>query len=394
MDTFRQHYGLSEESVKLLLLIGKIGPCTKETMMNFTGDNRTTLNRFLTPLLQCGAVVERGEEESNGGRKPIIFDVNTEDFCLCGIDLSWYAVRIGFFDLHLHSLGFREAFFIEDGVTPGEVCRRLAEMYKIFMNQRGIRQENIISIGVSVAGPYWQREDLLRPIGGKFAPLWVNVPIRAMLEEALCHQVYVDEGANAMAWYQYAYNNPEGYQNVADVGFGVVIRSGVIYDGRIIRAVNENWDALAHMVIQENGRYCECGKQGCLLRYASIHRIISDFKLLSKSSYPEYDTPEMLKYVCQQADRGESAAVEAITSAAKHFTTGLINLIQIFGIEKIGIGGAPVYYGELFFKTCADILARHELKSLKCVFRDTEEEWFLAVGAAAIGLSSIVKGIV
>lgn len=390
MDTFKQSYNLSEESIKLLLLLGRISPCTKETIMNITGDNRTTLNRFLAPLLRCDAVVERGEEESNGGRKPIIFDVNTEDFCLCGIDLSWYAVRMDFFDLHLRSLECKTSFYIQDGITPEEVCSQLGTAYEAFITRKGIRRENVISVGASVAGPYWQREDLLRPLGGKFAPQWTNVPIRAMLEEALQHSVHIDEGANALAWYRYSRDNPEGYRNVADVGFGVVIRSGVVYDGKIIRAVNENWDALAHMVIHENGRYCECGKKGCLLRYTSIHRIISDFKLLSKDTYPNYDTPHMLEYICKLADQGEETAVGVITDAAKHFSTGLINLVQMFGIEKLGIGGAPVYYGNLFFETCAGILRQQGLRTLKLVFRAAAGEWSLALGAAALGLDFII----
>ena len=66
----------------------KNGPITKLDISLITNLKLTTLIRIMQPLVDSGLVVESKIGESTGGRKPVLYDVNTNRFYIIGIDIS------------------------------------------------------------------------------------------------------------------------------------------------------------------------------------------------------------------------------------------------------------------------------------------------------------------
>ena len=71
------------------------------------------------------------------------------------------------------------------------------------------------------------------------------------------------------------------FKNIAYIHCGIGIRSAIVRNGIIIRAINNRDDAFGHMIVAYNGEKCSCGKCGCIESYSSIESIIK--KINSKT---------------------------------------------------------------------------------------------------------------
>lgn len=390
MSSYEQIIQLSQDSRNLLLLFSKMGATTKEELVKVLGVSRTTLNRMLDPLIQCGAVLEIGEGDSSGGRKPLLFDVNPKQNYMVGIAITRYAVRIEFFDLCFRTNEHRRNFFMTPDHTPETVFNRIGVLFQELLDDIGITAADVIGVGVGVTGRYSQESQMLLAPGGFIAPGWLNVPINSMLEELLQVKVYVDELPNMVAEFYYHYLNEQGYSNLAYIGFGIRVQTSIIYKGELVQTTASGKDSFAHMTIIENGEFCSCGSRGCLERYVAIPHIVFNYNTLRKNGNPKLEGSEAFEQICQMADGGDPIAQSVIIDAATHFSVGLRNLARLFNIQMIVLNGAAMYSGELFFNTCRDLLLNDSTCCVERLKRDADGKWAMTRGAAASGFKYLI----
>src|SRR5690625_7943668 len=78
----------------LYRIIRKHGQITKKELIESTGWTQTTCTRSINHLLEEQLIIESGFAESNGGRKPVVYEINATAFrseerrvgkeCRCG----------------------------------------------------------------------------------------------------------------------------------------------------------------------------------------------------------------------------------------------------------------------------------------------------------------------
>ena len=79
---------IRDQSKLLLRIIQQKGPITRNQIIDMTRMKLTTLKRFMQPLLDEGFVIEADLAKSNGGRPPVLYDVNPKTYYSIGIDIS------------------------------------------------------------------------------------------------------------------------------------------------------------------------------------------------------------------------------------------------------------------------------------------------------------------
>ena len=70
---------LSTDEKQVFEMLQKKGPLTKKSLLTYFNYKPSTLNRIISSLLKNNLIVEFGQEESSGGRKPSLFDVNVNE---------------------------------------------------------------------------------------------------------------------------------------------------------------------------------------------------------------------------------------------------------------------------------------------------------------------------
>lgn len=96
-----------------------------------------------------------------------------------------------------------------------------------------------------------------------------------------------------------------------------------------------------HVIIQKNGRKCNCGSNGCFEKYCSMKALkdeISDRKNIKSLTGQEL-------YQIIKADNQD--VKEVVDEFIDNLNIGLSNYVNIFKPEVICIGGSFVYYKDL-----------------------------------------------
>ena len=99
-----------------------------------------------------------------------------------------------------------------------------------------------------------------------------------------------------------------------------------------------------HVIIQKDGLKCNCGKNGCFEKYASMKALKTNLRHVLGVD-EKTRGQELLDIIRKNPDNEELNKV--IDEYIEYLSIGLSNLINIFEPEAIGIGGSFVYFSDV-----------------------------------------------
>ncbi|MCI1945751.1 ROK family transcriptional regulator [Clostridium luticellarii] len=379
INTVNKVYLLDKREKHLLDIIQKNGPITKGKLLDMTKMKLSTLNRSIKSLLDEKIIVETATGESNGGRRPILYDVNPNDFYIIGLDISRTYVQVVVTNLKIqivHEKTFKGFYNVNDLVET------IPDYIENLISKLKIDKYMIIGIGIGVFDTVENRDSY-----------------KNMLKEKIDVPIFVDNGANTAVIGEYYFGFGKHKSNISYINCGVGIRTGVISSGVLIRTINNSEDALGHMIVDIDGEPCWCGNYGCVESYASIEKIrqkfISEIKK-GRRIHLNKDL-EAIGYidVCNLAEDKNKIAVNVIVDAAIYFGTGLANYIKLFNSQLIILSGPLIKYSPLFYRICTEVALKkcHIDKDIKIEFN--RGGYFgnksMAVGAAVMVIQEILK---
>lgn len=147
--------------------------------------------------------------------------------------------------------------------------------------------------------------------------------------------IYVSNDANCAAIAEYQITDGKLFSNYALVTFGTGIGAGIIINGALYNGTTGAAGEIGHMVIEKDGIPCKCGRRGCYEKYASV----SALKRMTKL--------DDIKEVFYLSERNE-VIQRVLDNYLENVAEGLANLINIYDVEMIVIGGSLSDYGEKF----------------------------------------------
>lgn len=170
------------------------------------------------------------------------------------------------------------------------------------------------------------------------------IPLAALMRDSLGLAVAVGNDAHATAIGERVYGSAHGLQNfvVVSMGHGGV---GSCFFSNGMAHLGDSGSAgeIGHICVEDHGRLCGCGRQGCLERYVSVGGLIQTAReILADSSedslmrqFPEL-TPEAIDQCC---DEGDKLALEVYRQTGEMFGIGLSFYASIINPEAIILTG-------------------------------------------------------
>ncbi len=156
----------------------------------------------------------------------------------------------------------------------------------------------------------------------EFAPnlAWAHngtVPLAQLFSDKLGIPVALTNDANAAAIGEMTYGVARGMKNFIMITLGTGVGSGIVVNGQMLYGHDGFAGELGHTIqVRENGRYCGCGRHGCLEAYCSatgVARTAREILATTKktSSLRELN-PEMLTSldVSLAAEKGDKVALD------------------------------------------------------------------------------------
>lgn len=160
-----------------------------------------------------------------------------------------------------------------------------------------------------------------------------DVEIRDYIKTHL--PIYVSNDANCATIAEYQVVDGRLFSNYALVTYGTGIGAGIIINGLLYNGTTGAAGEIGHMVIDKEGIPCKCGRRGCYEKYASV----SALKRMS-----ELDDIKEIFYLSERNEVIQRVLDYYLENVAE----GLANLINMYDVEMLVIGGSLAEYGDKF----------------------------------------------
>jgi predicted NBD/HSP70 family sugar kinase len=292
---------------------------------------RTTVSDLVNGLLEEGLVEEVGRGESIGGKSPILLSVVPDSRHLIGLNLT----QDKFVGAIVNLLGEIKVL-VETPIANEDGKVALELVYKTIDQLMKKKTQPIVGIGVGTPGLVNTREGV---VVNAVNLDWQDLPLGSLLQKKYKLPVLVVNDSQATAIGEFVYGGEHNHDDnliVVNVKHG--IGSGILVNGRLFQGDGGGAGEIGHVVVQENGELCRCGKRGCLETVSSARAVLTTLKL---------DSLEKAQ-ACFEA--GEDDAKQVVTKAAHYLGISLANLIGTLNIQKIVLTGDMTRFGKAWLE--------------------------------------------
>lgn len=272
------------------------------------------------------------------------------------------------------------------------VTSTIVDLVRQLLATQGLAQKNLNGLGVGVPGTADGARGVVL-----YAPnlFWRDVPIGERLSEVFALPIFVAQDTRAAAWAEYLVGEARGALSLASVTLGTGIGCGLVFEGHIFNGGLNTAGEFGHQLVALDGEACNCGRRGCLEAHAGglaivreARRRIPCFAEKGKRSAEEITVDAVYRL----AAVGDPEARKLTDEVVRHVGTGLVNLIDLTGVEWIflsgGISNAP---RELLFDPLVEFVREHSYPGASDrvhIARSSLGDQAPAIGAALLYRSS------
>lgn len=268
-----------------------------------------------------------------------------------------------------------------------EVIARAATLVRELAQETGISPSSLTGIGCSVPGPLDSERGVVI-----FSPnlAWRDVPVAALLSEALEVPVKIEDDARCAALGEAYRGGARGAQNAVYVTISTGIGGGVIVNGRIYRGSHGCAGEVGHMTLDTSGPPCACGNMGCFESLASGTAIAArarqallhgDETLLARfRDEPGLPTAEQ---VIDAANMGDGVALRILETVGMFLGMGLAAIAAAYDPEVIVLGGGVIQPDGILLQRAREIFRSRVIQPLGSLVR---------IAPAALGDESALWG--
>lgn len=384
--------------LNLLNIIRKNDRISRTDLVEKSGLTNGTITNLISELIENNYVVETGNGQSSGGRKPIMLELKAAAGYAVGVELIVARIACVLCDFKGHVIDSME-YAIEDISQKQELLDQIVEMVQLLVVRNHLSVERLLGIGLAVPGPCdYEKGILLNPpnLTG-----WVNVPICDIIQHRLGVRTMMCKETACAALAEYWFGKYARLPNIfvmhveqAGIG-GAFVAHGEVYQ----HAHGETMD-IGHTTIAQNGGYpCSCGKRGCLEAQANGMAAVRYAKeLLADGRISVLSRKEDITWhdVTMGANRGDAVCVEAVKKCARYLSAALGNVICLLDPDVVFLGSSFFDDCPKLFKWVVDDLERLSYPNAALYVikaRYSFGKLTSAIGAVALVLDAFSKSL-
>jgi glucokinase len=219
-----------------------------------------------------------------------------------------------------------------------QLVEAIIELITKILEKKKIKIQEISLIGIAVPGTVSNTHII------KADNLHIqNFNIVSEINKYFNIPIYLRNDAKCAAIAEKEYGGLKKYDDALFLTIGTGIGGAVFLGGKLLRPKKYEGFEIGHIVIEKNGIQCNCGRQGCFEKYASM-KALKD--TVQKEFNRENLTGRELKEILIDENNKPKTDV-IINEYIENLSLGLANLINIFEPETISIGGSFVHYKDL-----------------------------------------------
>ncbi|MDH5476097.1 MAG: ROK family protein [Cyclobacteriaceae bacterium] len=282
-----------------------------------------------------------------------------------GIDIGGTGTKFGLVDVDGNVL-FQGAISTQTHEKFNDYISELANEVK-----KGIDPEKHQLIGIGAGAP---NGNIYRGTIEDAPNLrWRGIlPLAKSLEDIFNVPTVVTNDANAAAVGEMIFGGAKNMKDFIVITLGTGLGGGIVTNGQLVNGYDGFAGELGHLSIHHGqGRFCGCGKRGCLETYVSatgikrtVYKLLADYledSELRGISFHNLST----KMITEVANRGDIIAKKAFEYTGRILGTKLADTVHHTNPEAIFIFGGLSLAGDLIFKPTIEHLEKNLMSFYK-----------------------------
>ena len=334
---------------------------SRAEISRITNLTRPTVSDLVNDLVTEGLVEEVGIGSSIGGKSPILLSLVKDSRYMIGLNLAYDQ----FYGEVVNLRGeVKAAETIPVSGRDGEQALGLA--YKILDRLTGLDLKPLVGIGVGTPGLVNTREGV---VVNAVNLDWRNLPLARLLQDRYHLPTHIMNDSQAAAVGEFVYGG--GYPSddslvVINVGQG--IGAGVLINGHLFQGDGGSAGEIGHIVAQENGSRCRCGKHGCLETLASTRAVLGRAQELA-SDFPASRLLRNREGITLDSMVGafssnDPLAEQVVMDAAHYLGLSIAGLVSTFDIQRFVLVGDMTRFGQRWLDAVREAAVRTTLSEL------------------------------
>ncbi|TWJ04496.1 putative NBD/HSP70 family sugar kinase [Mucilaginibacter frigoritolerans] len=319
-----------------------------------------SIAKAVNELIEEGFVIEQGYAPSSGGRRPLMYAINSNAMYILSVAMDQLSTRLQLVDL-LNQPVAELLMFELKLLNNDKALQELVENINQYINQSGVNRDKIAGIGIGMPG-------FINPIKG------INYSYLDAGDKTLTQYItdetglptYVDNDSSLIALAEQKFGIAKSQKEVMVINLGWGIGLGMIVNGEIFRGRNGFAGEFSHIPLSEDGALCACGKRGCLEAEASMLVVskkaiegIEQGRITSLKQIDEAHSKQMGDAIMEAANKGDQYAIELFSDAGYKIGKALAILIHIMNPQAIVLSGRGAKVGKILMAPIQQALHKY-----------------------------------
>jgi predicted NBD/HSP70 family sugar kinase len=362
----------------LIEMVRESRPISRADLARQSGLSAATVSNIVAQLIERGILVEVAIAAPNGGRPPVLLDIDATGGYVIGIKLRGDGLTTVVCDLDAEVVASLETAVSLVGDPAAAVTAIEAATRKV-LKLAAVPRSKVLGVGIGLSGVVDSREGICR-----FSHLlqWRDVELVKPLRSSLRLPVWLEHDMNALAVAEKWSGDALAHRNFVTLSVGRGIGLGIVVDRAPYRGATGSAGELGHMIVEPHGPRCECGRDGCLEALVGEDAIR---RRVGEALGRELSREELIELTAA----GDETCVRIVTGAGQTLGLAVANMITLLNPELLIISGEGTQLGGTYLdpvvaavreQTFADQGQQVEVK----IQRWGDDAW--AVGAATIVL--------
>jgi N-acetylglucosamine repressor len=409
---FGENVELNEKqkrNIAILETLRRFAPLSRPDISQRLGVNVVTISNYIDEFIRKNLVLERELDVSEGGRRPVLLEINSAAAFNIGVGLNLMNMVGVLIDLKGNII--LKTQVDRRGVSSvGGVAESLLEIIREIVRRSKEYTKDIKGIGVGIAGIIDNNSGSIRwpeRLSHNYTEyVSVNFPLRELIEKEFGLPVIIENDATAACFGEQWLALKPQLKNViymfSGVGCGIMI-NGEIYTGNRGCA----GESSIYSYKEDELFNCTTGNPCFLKRWDVDLGIVSEvrailakdnnaaekfFRLTSTADLNSID----LKSIFMAAGENNMVATSVLDKAAKRLGIKIAYLVNLLNPEMVVIGGGLEEAGEDFLKkvnlTVREWAFREATEGLNIIYSQLREN-AVALGAASLLTRKIFAGL-
>lgn len=403
LDLQKEAFSEKEKrNIEILGILRKQGPISRPDISQEMGINIVSISNYIDNFIKDNFVYEKELDVSEGGRRPVLLDLNPRAGYAIGVGLNLMNMVGLLVDLKGNII--TKTQITRPQASVREVSECLLEIVREILRRSKGYVENIKGIGVGVAGLINKKDGSIhwpQKMDHYYTYASVDLPLKGLIEREFNLPTLIENDAACACFGEHWLDLGEIYKNVIYMFSGV--GCGIMINGELYRGAQGYAGEISVYNYKEQDIFnCASGSPCFIKRWDMDLGIVDEVKavlLKEKIKAAEFFRITStnieslgLKSIFTASRLKNEIALAALERAAKRLGIKIAYLVNLLNPQVVIIGGGFEESGEEFLNkvrsTVMDWAFREVTSDLKIVYSQLREN-AVAMGAASLVLERV-----